>query len=270
MRSKNTRSVPDLSFIVPCYNEEEIVTYTLERLLSAFGDAGHNLELVVVDNGSGDRTGQVVRRLASKHPSIVLHRVEVNEGYGWGVINGIPLCTAPWIGIIPADGQVDAEDVVRLYQAVISTDGNVVGKVRRRFRMDGLYRKMVSTSYNVFMRMLWPRLGSIDINGSPKLLPAKAIREMELTSKGWLLDPELMIKAHYMGMRVMEFNVFSRMRGNGVSHVSTTTCWEFLSNLLYFRFSREWRSTFKKIADKRPAFGKAATAKVGAGGILQP
>jgi hypothetical protein len=47
------------------------------------------------------------------------------------------------------------------------------------------------------------------------------------------------------------------------------TCWEFLSNLLYFRFSREWRKNFKKIADKNPGFGKTATAKVGAGGILQ-
>jgi hypothetical protein len=102
--------------------------------------------------------------------------------------------------MIPADGQVDAEDVVRLYEAVIVTDGNVVGKVRRRFRMDGLYRKVVSTTYNLFIRTLWPRLGSIDINGSPKLLPAKALREMELSSKGWLLDPELMIKAHYMGI----------------------------------------------------------------------
>ena len=270
MRNKSNRTTPDLSFIVPCYNEEEIVKYTLERLLSAFKDSGYELELVVVDNGSTDRTGQVVRKLASKHPFIVQHRVEVNEGYGWGVISGIPHCSAPWIGIIPADGQVDAEDVVRLYQAVMVTNGNVVGKVRRRFRMDGLYRKVVSTSYNLFIRTLWPRLGSIDINGSPKLLPAKAIRDMELSSKGWLLDPELMIKAHYMGMRVMELNVFSRMRGNGVSHVSTTTCWEFLSNLLYFRFSREWRKNFRKVADKNLDFGKVETAKVRAGGVLQP
>lgn len=264
MRNSTGQNLPDLSFIVPCYNEEEIVTYTLKRLSSAFSEGGYNLELVVVDNGSHDRTGEVVREFAKTASSVVVHRVEINEGYGWGVINGIPLCTAPWIGIIPADGQVDAEDVVRLYEAVMATDGNVVGKVRRRFRMDGLYRKLVSTSYNVFMRMLWPRLGSIDINGSPKLMPAQAIREMDLRSKGWLLDPELMIKAHYMGMRVMEFNVFSRMRGNGVSHVSTTTCWEFFRNLLYFRFSREWRRNFKKVADRPLVFEKARTP-----GVLQ-
>ena len=269
MKNSNTNTVPDLSFIVPCYNEEEIVAYTLKRLHSAFADSGYDLELVVVDNGSHDRTGEVVREFAKAHTSVIVHRVEVNEGYGWGVINGIPLCTAPWIGIIPADGQVDAEDVVRLYEAVVVTDGNVVGKVRRRFRMDGLYRKFVSTSYNLFIRALWPRLGSIDINGSPKLLPASVIREMELSSKGWLLDPELMIKSHYMGMRVMEFNVFSRMRGNGVSHVSTTTCWEFLRNLLYFRFSSEWRRNFRKAADRHLVIGKTAGAEIRTGGVLQ-
>lgn len=236
---------PDVSFIVPCYNEEDIIGYTLPRLHNAFEKAGYNLELVAVDNGSADRTGELIKELARHYSSIVPHRVEVNEGYGKGVISAIPHCRAPWIGIIPADGQVDAEDVVRLYEAVITTDGNILGKVRRRFRMDGLYRKVVSTSYNVFVKMLYPKLDSIDINGSPKLLPAHILKAMKLESKGWLLDPELMIKAHYMGVHVMELNVFARMRGNGVSHVKVMTCWEFLRNLLKFRFSKKWRQNFQ-------------------------
>lgn len=240
--------VPDVSFVIPCYNEEDIVGYTLQRLWAAFDKAGYALELVAVDNGSADRTGEIIQGFAEHHTGVVCHRVEVNEGYGFGILSGLPLCTAPWIGMIPADGQVDAEDVVRLYEAVLTTNGNVLGKVRRRFRMDGLYRKVVSTSYNVFVRVLWPSLESIDINGSPKLLPREAIMNMGLRSKGWLLDPEIMIKAHYMGMRVMEFNVFSRMRGNGVSHVKPATCWEFLRNLLVFRFSKEWRQSFQAMA----------------------
>lgn len=256
MSSKKSHFVADVSFVVPCYNEEDIIAYTLQRLRSAFDKAGHALELVVVDNGSVDRTGEIIAEFAKSHEGVVCHRVEINEGYGWGVLNGLPLCSAPWVGIIPADGQVDAEDVVRLYEAVMTTDGNVLGKVRRRFRMDGLYRKLVSTSYNVFVRMLWPSLQSIDINGSPKLLPREAFMNMGLKSKGWLLDPEIMIKAHYMGMRVMEFNVFSRMRGNGVSHVRVATCWEFLSSLLIFRFSREWKRNFQKVAGLRLKSGK--------------
>jgi glycosyltransferase involved in cell wall biosynthesis len=248
MSTNNPSFLPDVSFVVPCYNEEGMIGYTLQRLHMAFVKAGYLLELVVVDNGSADRTGEIINGFAAHHEGVICHRVEINEGYGFGILSGLPLCTAPWVGVIPADGQVDAEDVVRLYEAVITTDGNVLGKVRRRFRMDGLYRKLVSTSYNVFVRMLWPSLESIDINGSPKLLPREAIMNMGLKSKGWLLDPEIMIKAHYMGMRVMEFNVFSRMRGNGVSHVKVMTCWEFLRNLLIFRFSREWKRNFQEMA----------------------
>ncbi|MCO6511887.1 MAG: glycosyltransferase family 2 protein, partial [Aridibacter famidurans] len=258
----NKSKRPDVSFVVPCYNEEDLVGYTLPRLESAFKKAGFNLELVAVDNGSTDRTGELIDELAKDHPSIVKHRVEVNQGYGNGILQGITRCTAPWIGMIPADGQVDAEDVVRLYEAVITTNGNVVGKVRRRFRMDGLYRKVVSTSYNVFVRLLYPRLESIDINGSPKLLPAEVLRAMDLRSKGWLLDPEIMIKAHYMGLRVLELNVFARMRGNGVSHVRAETCWEFLYYLIRFRFSRKWKRRFITAREQAAASLSGRTGKV--------
>lgn len=225
---------------MPCYNEEEVLEYTIPKMMQAFEQGGVRLELVAVDNGSRDGTGEVLAKLKRRFPGIVPTRVQVNQGYGNGVLHGIPLCTAPWIGIIPADGQVDAEDVVRLYEAAAATRGRVVAKVRRRFRMDGVFRKIVSTSYNVFVRLLWPGLSSIDVNGSPKLLPADVIRAMDLRSKDWLLDPEIMVKAHHMGLRVLEFNVFARMRGAGLSHVRATTCWEFFHRLVLFRLTSRW------------------------------
>lgn len=237
---------PNLSLVMPCYNEEDIVEYTINRLLEAFRRAGYQLELIAVDNGSSDRTGEIIWGLAAQNPNVVPHRVEVNQGYGYGVLSGLPLGTAPWIGIIPADGQVDAEDVVRLYEAVASAQGWVLGKVRRRFRMDGFKRKVVSTGYNLLVLALWPRLGSLDVNGTPKILPREVVQAMDLRSTGWFLDPEIMIKAHTMGIRVLEFNSFARLRGSGVSHVRSSTCWEFLRNLLHYRFSDEipcWRKS---------------------------
>lgn len=227
----------DLSLVMPCFNEEEVVGYTIPQLLDAFEGAGHRLQLVAVDNGSTDRTGEIIGELAHRHPRLTTHRVAVNEGYGNGILEGLPLCSADWVGMIPADGQVDAEDVVRLFEAVSTTDGHVLGKVRRRFRMDGLVRKLVSVAYNAFMRLLWPRLGSWDVNGNPKIFPRRLLSFLELGSRGWLLDPELMVKAHYMGVRVVELNVFARMRGGGLSHVRAATCWEFFRKLLALRFS---------------------------------
>jgi hypothetical protein len=74
---------------------------------------------------------------------------------------------------------------------------------------------------------------------------------MQLTSRQWFLDPEIMIKAHYLGVRVLEYNVFARMRGSGLSHVRASTCWEFLTALLRYRFSGElsrWRAALGKPA----------------------
>ncbi len=227
----------DLSIVMPAYNEEEVVGVTTQQLFQAFEKAGYRLEVIAVDNGSGDRTGAVLRGLQPALPGLVVHRVEVNEGYGNGILQGIPLAGADWVGIIPADGQVDADDVARLFRSAVATNGMVVAKVRRRFRLDGLRRKVVSTAYNLFVLMLWPTLGSLDVNGTPKILRRQYLQAMGLTSKHWFLDPELMIKARYMGLRVLELNVFARMRGTGLSNVRASTCWEFFRDLLRYRFT---------------------------------
>jgi glycosyltransferase involved in cell wall biosynthesis len=250
-----TRGEPDFSLVIPCYNEESVVSGTLKRLLDEFSRSGYRLEVVAVDNGSSDKTGEIIRNWALKTSSVIHHRVDVNEGYGKGVLCGLPLATAPWVGWIPADGQVDAVDVVRLYEVAVSSNGWVIAKVRRRFRLDGLVRKIVSTCYNLSFRVLWPTIKSIDINGTPKIVPRKAVPMMGLKSKGWFLDPEVMIKGHALGMSVIEFNVFGRLRGAGVSHIKPGNCWEFFSDLLVYRFGGAWR---RELTREPSAEGKSA------------
>jgi glycosyltransferase involved in cell wall biosynthesis len=239
--SAGSRREPEFSLIVPCYDEQDTIPFTIPPLAQAFERAGVRLELVAVDNGSHDRTGEILDGFAAGGLPVVKHRVDVNQGYGWGVLQGMTRCRAPWIGIIPCDGQVDPEDVVKLFEAVRYTDGKVLGKVRRRFRMDGPLRKVVSIAYNAFVFCLWPSLGSIDVNGTPKIVHRDVLRRLDLRSRKWFLDPELMIKAHALGVRVIEMNVFARMRSHGLSHVRAATCWEFFSTLVRYRFGSEIR-----------------------------
>jgi glycosyltransferase involved in cell wall biosynthesis len=258
--SRAAGAQPEVSFIMPCYNEQEVIPYTIPQLCDAFAKAGHKLELVACDNGSSDRTGELIHEFVAKGLPVVHHRVEPNEGYGNGVLKTIAVCSAPWIGIIPADGQVDAEDVARLFDAVKHTDGKVIGKVRRRFRMDGPLRKIVSVIYNALVFCLWPNLGSIDINGSPKIIHRDVLRRLDLESKQWFLDPEMMVKAHYLGVRVLEMNVFARMRGNGLSHVRASTCWEFFTKLIAFRFGPKlarWRKSHEALPEGPLTVAKA-------------
>ena len=237
----DARYDPELSLVMPCFNEEAIVSHTISKLLDVFAKAGHRLEIIAVDNGSRDRTGEIIRGWAARNPAVVHVTLEKNQGYGNGILAGLPLATARWVGIIPADGQVDAEDVVRLYEVVCAGDLWALAKARRCFRLDGLVRKFVSVGYNLLFRLFWPTVASIDINGLPKILPRESLVAMGLKSKGWFLDPEIMIKSHALGMRVIEFNVFARLRGGGVSHVKAGTCWEFFRNLLQYRFQSDWK-----------------------------
>jgi glycosyltransferase involved in cell wall biosynthesis len=214
------------------------------------------VELVAVDNGSRDRTGELIAELARTHPEIVPVTVPKNEGYGHGLLTGMARARARWIETVAADGQVDPEDVLRLYEAVSTTHRPVIGKVRRRFRMDGPIRKVISVGYNLFVHLLWPGLGSWDVNGQPRILSRDVMNAMQLQSKNWFLDPEMLIKAHYMGVRIFEVNVFARMRGNGLSHVRAMTVWEFFTFLLRYRFSNElqaWRRASPSPAALRTA-----------------
>ncbi len=247
-----------VSFVIPAFNEAGGVGPTIDRLFGAFTAAGYPLQVVAVNNGSTDRTGEALLELQARHPGLLVHTVAVNQGYGNGILEGIPHATAEWVGMIPADGQVDAEDVVRLYEAALATDGRIVAKVRRRFRLDGALRKVVSIGYNMMVLVLWPGIGTLDMNGSPKLLRRDALQAMALTSRQWFLDPELMIKAHYMGLRVLEVNVFARMRGTGLSHVRPSTVWEFLVELLRYRFTGLLRPWIREVGRPfRSAIGVA-------------
>jgi cellulose synthase/poly-beta-1,6-N-acetylglucosamine synthase-like glycosyltransferase len=231
---------PEISFVMPCFNEEQVLPYSIPRFIAAFQNAGIALELVACDNGSRDRTGTIIREFAERGLPVVPFRVEKNIGYG---------NRAPWIGIVPADGQVDAEDAVRLFQSVRDARRPVLGKVYRRFRLDGPLRAVVSFFYNAFVRVLWPGVRTFDVNGSPKILRRDSITAMQLSSTDWLLDPEIVIKAHLMGLPTLEMNVFSRMREHGTSNVRPATAWEFFRRLLGYRLGRElsrWRASLPR------------------------
>ncbi|MBL8981027.1 MAG: hypothetical protein JNL26_02530, partial [Gemmatimonadetes bacterium] len=99
-------------------------------------------------------------------------------------------------------------------------------------------------TFNGLFRLLWPNIRSFDINGLPKIMPREVVRGMGLSSKDWFLDPEIMIKSYYLGVRVIEYSVFARMRSRGLSHVNAGTCVNFFAGLIRYRFSSElsvWR-----------------------------
>jgi len=235
----------DISLALPCYNEEASLGDTIPELAKAFAQEHISLELVLVDNGSTDSTGKVIDDMVAKGLPITKVTVKVNQGYGHGILEGLRNCHAPLIGYLCADGQVGATDVVRIYRLMAGREYRTLAKVRRRFRQDSWKRKVVSTVYNLMMFMLFGSLGAIDINGSPKIFSKKNFDAMKLSSTDWFLDPEIIIKAKYLGLRVIETDVEGYARQGGVSNVKMGTCMEFLKNIVAYRIGwplRTWRN----------------------------
>lgn len=258
------REPPEISLVMPCYNEEACLRNTARALIQAFANRRIALELVLVDNGSKDRTGEIIDELMEEGLPVVKVSIPVNCGYGHGIIQGLKHCSAPFIGYLCADGQVSAEDTVRIYTLVKGTDGRLLVKVRRRFRQDGLLRKITSICYNGLMLLVFGRLEVIDINGSPKMFSREAFRRMRLESADWFLDPEIMIKAKHMGLTALEMNVRGLLRQGGKSNVRLTTVLEFIKNMARYRLSgriSEWKKT---LTQPLPPEGAAADPPVAA------
>ena len=81
-------------------------------------------------------------------------------------------------------------------------------------------------------------LGTMDINANPKMLRREYLEQMNLQSKDWFLDAEVMLKSKQLGLDVFELNVLGQMRLEGTSHVRSATVWEFTVNLLKYRLTR--------------------------------
>lgn len=234
-----SRGRPDVSLVLPAYNEADVLRSTVEGLAEEFGRRGVAVELIVVDNGSSDRTGDIIDEVVADGLPVVKERVELNRGYGYGVLRGLARARGRFVGFLCADGQVEPRDTVSAYEIASRARPPAVVKVRRHFRMDGFSRRVASIFYNLLASLLFRGIRTIDINGNPKIWSAEWLEPMRLKSEGWFLDSEVMIKAKRLGLGVIELNVMARMREGGRSNVRPATCIELLSGLIRYRLGFE-------------------------------
>lgn len=129
-------SAPALSVIAPCYNESGNVELLAARTLATFDAMGVSGELVLVDDGSTDRTWQAIREAEARHPDRVRGvRHERNSGIEAGWRSGMRAARGPLVCLIDADLQNPPEDIARLHHAFVTTPGaDLVQGVRRPAR----------------------------------------------------------------------------------------------------------------------------------------
>ena len=240
-----------LSLTIPCFNEEECLERTVPPLIRTFTDAGVNLEVILVDNGSTDGTSGVIDRLIARGLPITKAVVPVNRGLGLGVLTGLRKSHAPFVGYLCADGQVAPESVLLIYRSLRAAPPHTIAKARRRFRQDNWIRKVISIGYNAVMLTVFPGMPTLDVNGNPKLMPAEILHVLDLSSTDWFLDAEVMLKVSHLGLMVLEIDVPGYLRKGGKSSVRMRTVAEFVRNILTYRLGGPWRRWKKQVVGAR-------------------
>jgi glycosyltransferase involved in cell wall biosynthesis len=237
-----------LSLVIPFYNEEENIDGVVNGLAEKFEKASIDYELILVNNGSIDNSPQMLEGLAKERPSRVkVVHVQVNQGYGWGIINGLREVSGEFVGFMCGDGQIDPESVLSVYNLIIEGSYDLV-KVKRTARYDGVIRKAVSIVYNFGFLILF-NVKTMDVNGSPKIWKRELLNVINPVSRDWFIDAEIMMKAKYLNLNMEEVPVEFLRREKGRSHVAFMAILEFVSNMFYYKFGkgmREWKQKVPK------------------------
>ncbi len=223
----------ELSLVIPCYNEEKNIGKEATELVNELTSSNIDFELILVDNGSYDDTARILNDLAKRCPQIKVVTVKKNEGYGWGIINGLKNCNGSYVGFLCADGQISPKDVIKVFKKLKSEDLDLC-KVRRIKRYDGLYRLFLSKSYNFLFKFFFP-VPTNDVNGTPKIMKYNCYNKLNISSKDWFIDTEIMIKAKIFGFKIGEVPVEFKKREKGKSNIKFTIVFEFIRNLIRYK-----------------------------------
>lgn len=234
------------SIVIPLYNEEECVENCVVEMVRTLESAYPGAyELILVVNGSRDRTGEICQHLAREYRSIQVIQETHNLGYGGGILKGLAAAEGEFVGFMCGDGQIAPEDLIRVLQ-VMEEGPNDLVKALRIHRGDGWIRFLNSTAYNSLFRLLFGTR-TRDINAMPKFWRRSITPILDLTYMDWFIDAEILIKARHLGLRLQEVPVRYLRRVGGRSVVRLSTLFQFIRNGVELLLSGKIRSWKKKI-----------------------
>ena len=228
---------PELSIVVLAYRSAETIENFVKSLVYSLEEEKLIWEIILVGNyfeGIGDRTPEVVRKIAARDSRITAV-TEVKKGMmGWDMKSGFQTASGKALAVIDGDGQMPSGDVIRVYQLMVK-DGLDLAKTFRAKRDDGSYRKLISMVYNILFKMLFPGINASDMNSKPKIMTREFYEIISLESNGWFIDAEIMILARRLGIKIGETETVFHSMDTRPSFVKPLSILEFLANLLTFR-----------------------------------
>jgi len=223
-----------LSIVVPCYNEIE----NLPDLFEAFSRVINrkDIELIVVNNGSNDGSGELIEKLLPKYPFSRVNHVAINKGYGYGILSGLNVAKGDFLGWTHADLQTDPRDVVKALELIEYHKDNkhiyIKGDRKGRPVLDQLFTIGMSLFETLYMgRVLW------DINAQPNIFHRTFYEQWQHKAPfDFSLDLFVLYMAKKMNLKIKRFDVIFPERQHGESSWNTSwnEKWKFIKRTLSF------------------------------------
>ena len=206
--------MPALSLVIPCYNEAANLPQLIDRCHGVF--AGFDVEVVLVDNGSSDDSPAILAARLADHPFIRSVRVEVNQGYGHGILTGLRASTGTVLGWTHADLQTDPLDALkgleRFTEAPDPERVFVKGSRYGRPVTDLVFTWGMAAFETALLRTpMW------DINAQPTMFPKSFFDTWDDPPGDFSLDLFAYYSAVQAGLDMQRFSVLFAERVHGIS-----------------------------------------------------
>jgi glycosyltransferase involved in cell wall biosynthesis len=207
---------PALSIVLPAYNEEGNIERVVRDAAAAAAELAPPYEIVVVDDGSRDRTAAILASLSAEMDGrLRVVRHPVNEGYGAALRDGFRATTGDLVFYTDSDNQFDLRELAGILPLMSDVDAVLGFRVGRQ---DPWMRKAVSGGFN---RLSSAALGMSvrDLNCSFKLFRGALIRALPIESNDFFVDTEIVARLHRAGWRYVQRGVRHYPRTAGRSTV---------------------------------------------------
>jgi glycosyltransferase involved in cell wall biosynthesis len=207
-----------ISAFYPCYNDAESIGDIVCRTDEVLQTLTDDYEIIVVNDGSKDRSADVLRELETKIPRLRVVTHPVNQGYGAALRSGFKAATKDLVFYTDGDGQYDVGEAA-LLRMLLSDDVDFVNGIKMT-REDPEYRVIAGNLHKFLMRwMFW--LPIIDVDCDFRLIRRHIIDKIELTSRSGSICVELVKKAERAGAQFREVSVHHHARRSGTSQFFT-------------------------------------------------
>ncbi len=220
-----------LSIVVPCYNEAKNIPLILERFSAVI--KREDIEVILVNNGSTDQTAKILKEWIPKYSFARTVLVEKNQGYGYGILQGLQSCKSEYVGWTHADMQTDPADVIRGLEVIESKKYPVYSKGKRKGR--SIFDLFFTYGMSIFETIY---LGKqlFDINAQPNIFPIQFFQSWENPPYDFSLDLYALYLAKKQGIDILRFEVRFPKRIYGKSKWNTgwKAKWKFIKRTILF------------------------------------